>query len=173
MSNFYSPTRIEFDSAEEAGIYEVLVKRAMGSTFEIIREENVVQLKRPIISFIHESCLKAAKETIEMAESIDSKQKNLIGTRVFAVRDEDEENVYLFGFGTYEGTEVPDAYATGLARHVRESGVPNPKIKLDDGSIVWGCECWWGAEKDFTSSGKTVVKVDINFCRMEQRNELN
>lgn len=20
----------------------------------------------------------------------------------------------------------------------------NPRIRLDDGSIIWGCECWWG-----------------------------
>lgn len=20
----------------------------------------------------------------------------------------------------------------------------NPRIRLDDGSIIWGCQCWWG-----------------------------
>lgn len=25
---------------------------------------------------------------------------------------------------------------------------PNPKIKLDNGSIVWGCQCWWGPEEE-------------------------
>jgi hypothetical protein len=23
---------------------------------------------------------------------------------------------------------------------------PNPKIVLDNGETVWGCECWWGPE---------------------------
>lgn len=22
-------------------------------------------------------------------------------------------------------------------------GKPNPKIILDDGLVIWGCECWW------------------------------
>ena len=24
----------------------------------------------------------------------------------------------------------------------------NPRIKLDDGSTIWGCECWWGVIDD-------------------------
>jgi hypothetical protein len=24
-----------------------------------------------------------------------------------------------------------------------ELGRPNPKITLDDGSVLWGYECWW------------------------------
>jgi len=58
------------------------------------------------------------------------------GERVFAVRNADEDTVYLYGYGVYEGRKEGSPL----------SGFPNPKIKLDDGQIVWGCECWFGAE---------------------------
>jgi len=24
----------------------------------------------------------------------------------------------------------------------------NPRIRLDDGSVIWGCQCWWGEADD-------------------------
>lgn len=27
-------------------------------------------------------------------------------------------------------------------------GKSNPKIVLDSGEVIWGCECWWGNEKE-------------------------
>ena len=67
-----------------------------------------------------------------------------IGDRVGAIRDATKEIVNLYGYGIYEGHEVPPAEASGL---LHEIGVPNPKIKLDNGSIIWGCQCWWGPEE--------------------------
>lgn len=58
-----------------------------------------------------------------------------IGTRVGAIQKADKETVHLFGYGVYDGNiEHP------------ELGFPNPRITLDDGRVVWGCECWWSAE---------------------------
>lgn len=56
--------------------------------------------------------------------------------RVGAVRNADKNTVYLYGYGVYEGDEIHP-----------ELGFPNPKIQLDNGSVVWGCECWWGSEE--------------------------
>ena len=61
------------------------------------------------------------------------------GTRVGAIRNAKDETVYLYGFGTYQGDELHPAI-----------GIPNPKILLDNGSVVWGCECWWGSEEKVT-----------------------
>lgn len=30
-------------------------------------------------------------------------------------------------------------------------GIDNPKIVLDSGEVIWGCECWWGSEKEIQS----------------------
>lgn len=34
----------------------------------------------------------------------------------------------------------------------------NPKIILDDGEVVWGCECWWGPEAGYASFRGTRVE---------------
>ena len=31
----------------------------------------------------------------------------------------------------------------------------NPRIRLEDGSVIWGCECWWGPVVD----GLTLEKA--------------
>lgn len=60
-----------------------------------------------------------------------------INSRVGAIRDADSKEVRLFGYGVYLGDEVHPVLK-----------FPNPKIKLDDGSVVWGCECWWAGEEE-------------------------
>lgn len=43
-----------------------------------------------------------------------------------------------------------------MASKIREHQLPfgkNPKIRLDDGREVWGCECWWGSAEDFKANG--------------------
>jgi len=58
------------------------------------------------------------------------------GMRAGAILSADAATVQLLGYGTYDGDlEHP------------EMGIPNPHITLDDGSVVWGCECWWGPEE--------------------------
>ena len=62
------------------------------------------------------------------------------GERVGAIRDGDGDTINLYGFGVYEGDQkVP----TDIAWY---EGQINPRIKLDDGRVVWGMQCWWGAE---------------------------
>lgn len=75
------------------------------------------------------------------------------GSRVFAVRSSDGETTYLFGYGVYEGREVPPGFP-----------FPNPKITLDNGKgVVWGYQCWWGSEELFAKKfgHTTVVEVPI------------
>lgn len=69
------------------------------------------------------------------------------GTRVGCVLSADENTVKFIGYGTYEGEEVPPEDATGMGAILHELGRENPKIKLDDGGVAWGCECWWGSEE--------------------------
>jgi len=75
-----------------------------------------------------------------------------VGSRVFAVRDADDETVNLIGWGVYEGFQPCPPLG----------GIPNPKITLDDGAgVVWGCQCWWGPYERFDefARGRTITNV--------------
>ncbi len=62
-----------------------------------------------------------------------------VGDRVIAILSSDDSTVRSFGEGVYAGDfPLPD-YAGGF-----NFGQVNPRIDLDSGKTVWGCECWWG-----------------------------
>lgn len=79
-----------------------------------------------------------------------------VGDRVMAILSVKEGVVHVLGEGKYLGNQIPDEKATGLAV-LRESGVKNPAILLDNGQTVYGAECWWGP----------VDKVKAKFDGME------
>jgi hypothetical protein len=92
------------------------------------------------------------------------------GIRVGAVMHADNDGVKFFGWGTYQGHEVPGPEVAGFMGHaLRENKIPNPKILLDNGKVVWGCECWWGPEAEITKmiGGRKVEEVDIEALRAE------
>lgn len=96
-------------------------------------------------------------------------QAEMMGKEMFAMSHADDEAVYLFGFGTYEGEEIPPADSVGNAKLMHDQGQPNPKIKLEDGTIVWGCECWWGPKDRFDEQrgDRPIVKADLNEWRQQ------
>jgi hypothetical protein len=75
----------------------------------------------------------------------------------------------FLGWGTYVGEEVPpneghsslSAYLSGLRQ-------TNPKIVLDSGDVVWGCECWWGPEEQVKAERAKMEKV-IDITMAEAR----
>jgi hypothetical protein len=93
-----------------------------------------------------------------------------VGARVGAILSADDKEVQLLGYGVYVGDEVPPQGPFGATweefdKIASESGRPgyrptNPKIVLDDGSVVWGQECWWGDEERVRKSiGDRRVKI--------------
>jgi len=98
-----------------------------------------------------------------------------VGMRVFAIRNSEAGRVYLYGFGTYEGDEAPDKEAQGVKGLSALCGGKNPKILLDNGKVVWGCECWWGPEEKFYEkfANAQIIEVDIVAERMKQTGEIN
>jgi hypothetical protein len=109
------------------------------------------------------------------------------GDRVGAVESSNEKQVRLFGYGVYEGDHVrpdtvPDIF--GTTAELRETAIEingpedqwtdaqraafellarNPRIRLDSGDVVWGCQCWWGSEEKVTRSigDREVVVVPV------------
>jgi hypothetical protein len=46
----------------------------------------------------------------------------------------------------------------------------NPRIRLDNGKVVYGCECWWGNEekvKKMLEQYSEIKIVDIDEVRKE------
>lgn len=72
-----------------------------------------------------------------------------IGDRIGAIKSADSTTVHLFGYGVFEGYK----------KHP-ELG-QNPRIKLDNGKIIWGFECWWSAKNKIIAAIGTrkIVKV--------------
>ena len=75
-----------------------------------------------------------------------------VGDRVGAICSADSETVKFFGYGTYQGDHIPPDDVMGPFGHMALYGAKNPKIQLDDGSVAWGCECWWGSEDQIRKS---------------------
>jgi hypothetical protein len=95
------------------------------------------------------------------------------GERVGAICGETEDNtVEIFGYGVFNGYEVPPPGVKFMGIDLHEVKHENPKITLDNGQVVWGCECWWGPEAkiqqtvaEAEKAGKKIVTVDIEAKR--------
>jgi len=62
-----------------------------------------------------------------------------IGTKVTAILEAKDGVVRSFGDGVYAGDFPLPPEAGGF-----NLGQDNPRIDLDNGKTVWGCESWWG-----------------------------
>jgi len=100
------------------------------------------------------------------------------GERVGAILGAKGKLVEFLGYGIYEGDFDPDDpnYIPNpvgdTANMAKGFHLLNPRIKLDNGKIVWGCECWWGNEnaiksqlEKYKSAGFTIATVDIDEVR--------
>lgn len=52
--------------------------------------------------------------------------------------------VNFIGYGVYTGDEIPPKGMGVMGLDSNEMGRKNPRIDLDNGHTVWGCQCWWG-----------------------------
>jgi len=96
---------------------------------------------------------------------------------LFGTREADKV-VEFFGYGDLVGDEVPTTAVGPLAEMAKVMERANPKIKLDSGLVVWGCECWWGPEEKikaqiahYEEDGWTVKNVNIDEVRAAHRSD--
>ena len=117
------------------------------------------------------------------------------GDRVGALISYDPETkkCEFLGYGIYEGNLVIDDTACGdvaemnrgmfdaAEKLLEEEGmleefreefqehIKNPRILLDNGDQVWGCECWWDSESNMKEKLKDaeLVTVSISAVRNE------
>lgn len=116
-----------------------------------------------------------------------------VGDRVGAILSSKDDTVYFIGYGTYVGRQMPpdeirehsltrgvtlEQLKTeyGMSQEDAELALSNPKIDLDDGGFVFGCECWWGdaeAVKDHLAKFANVIKVDMEEERKNRGNRVD
>ena len=89
------------------------------------------------------------------------------GSRVGAILSGDAVNIYFLGYGIYlSDVLLPEDVKGFWAKLCRAGKHKNPKIQLDNGKVVWGCQCWWGDEEKVRTMLKDdkrkVIKVDIS-----------
>jgi len=93
-----------------------------------------------------------------------------VGERVGAILRAGFEVCEFLGYGVYEGDFLPHEAVGFLAEILVDTKVNNPRIRLDSGSVVYGCECWWGSEvevKKRLAEYKEVKQVEISEVRKE------
>lgn len=78
-----------------------------------------------------------------------------IGERIGAILSATETEAKLLGYGVFAGEEIPP---DGFCHAIK---MKNPKLVLDNGTIVWGQECWWGSEEAIKASigDRKVIEV--------------
>jgi hypothetical protein len=86
-----------------------------------------------------------------------------IGSQVTALISTNNKEVLVLGRGVYVGDFEPPEGIPGLK---------SPKIVLDNGDVVWGCECWWAETeiidamvKKHQDNGAQVKNVNIKDYR--------
>ena len=87
-----------------------------------------------------------------------------VGERIGAILSATVDGVKFLGYGVYAGEEVPTEAAGMMGELLREAGVVNPKLVLDNGDVVYGCECWWGSEARVRKEleGRRVIEASIS-----------
>lgn len=94
------------------------------------------------------------------------------GDRVGAILSSKDGIVKFIGYGKYVGDAIPKEAIGFMAKALTETKNVNPKIELDSGKVVYGCECWWGSEsrvKEILDKSKEIVNVGIDEIRKENQ----
>ena len=88
------------------------------------------------------------------------------GDRVGAICGSVDDGVEFFGYGEYVGDECMSVGEPGVFGPTEIGDPPNPKIKLDSGEVVWGCQCWWGPEEEVK---KTLATQNVIMVKVEDK----
>ena len=100
------------------------------------------------------------------------------GDRIGAIWGSNGQVIELFGYGVYDGEQVPQAAMGLIGEILQEEKIPNHKLLLDSGQVIYGCECWWGPEEKIKqivndrigiNRDRKVVMVDVDKLREEDR----
>ena len=149
---------------QENKIYKEVIdnlKDKLMEYFEVGRDSYFYVLTRDKSAFAYgtmsfDDFIEFSEEQVDdIVDFLKEVDMNKIGDRAVAIRDSNENEVNIYGYGKYLGEKKCPKLA----------GLLNPCIELENGKIVWGCECWWGnadrIEKEIIKSKRVnVVEVE-------------
>ena len=72
-----------------------------------------------------------------------------IGDRVTTILNINDTTVETFGEGVFDGYSIPEGAVGCKAELALNNKCESPRIKLDQGGVVFGCECWFGPPVSF------------------------
>lgn len=78
------------------------------------------------------------------------------------------KKAWCLGEGTYMGCEEPPKEVQENYVGAYPKGETNPKIQLDTGETVWGCQCWWSLKE---TSERELEDYQIINVTMEEFND--
>lgn len=83
-----------------------------------------------------------------------------VGSEIGAIFSANGKEVRFLGYGKYLGEQVPSKEENEL---FNEHKIKNPKIELENGSIVWGYECWWGPKEKIQQmiGDRKIINVNV------------
>lgn len=90
--------------------------------------------------------------------------------RVGCILEANDKEVKLLGYGILVEAEIPHDKVVGVGERIRQAKQKNPKIILDNGKDVFGCECWWDDEEAMKKriGDRKIINVDIDKVREDQ-----
>ena len=94
------------------------------------------------------------------------------GLRIGVFHSITDTSLLLLGYGTFEGFEVPPPSIIIPGQGpVGAAGVAAPKLRLDDGTVVWGGEAWWNTEDTVKAyeQGRAIVHPKLDSIRAKIR----
>ena len=107
--------------------------------------------------------MKFKKRDVEFTKSIlkTATERGGVGSRIFAISYADAAEVRLYGFGVRLPDALPLDAAGELAERSRDK--LNPCLELDNGDVLYGCECHWELESwwDQFLMGRKIVDASI------------
>tara|TARA_R100000027_G_scaffold67662_1_gene67555 strand:+ start:1582 stop:1845 length:264 start_codon:yes stop_codon:yes gene_type:complete len=75
--------------------------------------------------------------------------------KVIAIESIKDGLMKSYGEGEYIGDKEPDG------GWMKDTGIKNPCIKLDNGNFIWGFQCWWGEVEKFNEKYRDGIKETI------------
>lgn len=95
-----------------------------------------------------------------------------VGDRIGAIFEASNTEVGLIGYGVYLGAETPPVGTLGIGNDLHAIGMASAKLQMDDGTIVWGHECWWGPEPSVKRLCRKYKTRTVDFLAMRSVGEL-
>ena len=94
--------------------------------------------------------------------------KQVVKKRVTAVICTKGGKALIAGHGDYVGDVVPPPGVGLMGIELHALGHKNPKIELDNGNVIWGCQCWWGSKEKMATEINGLEIIELTSDQLDE-----